>query len=98
MATRQVTVPIEEIYDLEVVCPRCQAAHAVAAEGQRRLPASCPVCDRAFGPRFTEALHSYLKFLKSARAVKVGVNLRIQVDRPDRKREHVALASGGTVG
>jgi hypothetical protein len=96
MATRQVTVPIKEIYDLEVVCPGCQAAHIVAAEGQRRLPASCPVCDQAFGPRFTEALHSYLKFLKSARAVKVGVNLRIQVDKLDANREQVALVSGGT--
>ena len=98
MCIKQITLPVRELSELEVVCPNCDSAFST--EGRQWLAPSCPVCDEAFGPRFTEAMQNYARFLESARALNVGVNFLVRVSQFEGKQEvteisqEVAVASG----
>jgi citrate lyase beta subunit len=97
MVARQFTIPITEVSDLEVFCPECETSFTLGLEGKRWLPPSCPVCEEVFGPRFTEVLQDYVRFLETAEAVGVEVSFCIDANDPRREEDQSAgseLAAG----
>ena len=97
MVIQHISLPVSELAHFEVICPTCELAFTF--EGTHWTHPSCPVCDAAFGLRFTEALRNYARFAESVRALDVGLNFLVKVNDVEAKQEtqvpeEVASATG----